>query len=493
MCHFLELQTDRKSGIPRSACTGCVICATYGTWKVLSSCLTFSILLIKYIFQQLHHRSKVDVGLLHYQLLTSNAITETPIFGDLTGSQGPYLVLRPMRDPEIPILTRRPAAHLLLGVSLADDPTGLQIASWLKTNTPESVTAVTVEAVISRARVLQGCFDTDNYAKGYLLSRISRSARDEVLQKLRFLNGTMKQAQAFIEEDDLESCAPAALQNIQSATMALTDAVETPLLLDLGEPELAAVLSSSEAKYPDLDDCIRLHQQVKDLQATPGTLEIDHVSLKPIDSKLPSTGLRLCSLSGRLVVTEYISYDPNPETGDPFEQAYNQVVRVAAILRIPKRLSFRILPGAGFVQDTASSKIGMVFELPMEVQQPQELVLLDTLYKSLRRAELGHRAFLSYRLAAALDEIHRVGWLHKNVSSSSIAFITEKEIQQSILREPWLVGFEYCRPEDAETHMESDYRLQANLYRHPDRWGSPQSRFVRAHDVHSLVSSRLCR
>lgn len=66
-------------------------------------------------------------------------------------------------------------------------------------------------------------------------------------------------------------------------------------------------------------------------------------------------------------------------------------------------------------------------------------------------------------------------------------FMTLGDSRVSMLSQPWLFGFEYGRPEDAETNMDEDHRPEANAYRHPQRWGAPRIRFVRAHDMHSLV------
>lgn len=37
--------------------------------------------------------------------------------------------------------------------------------------------------------------------------------------------------------------------------------------------------------------------------------------------------------------------------------------------------------------------------------------------------------------------------------------------------------------------MKTDFTLKNNAYRHPERWGKPQRKFEKAHDVYSLVST----
>lgn len=127
-------------------------------------------------------------------------------------------------------------------------------------------------------------------------------------------------------------------------------------------------------------------------------------------------------------------------------------------------------------------------------------MLLD-LYKSQSRMPLGHRICLAHALAVALENFHRVGWVHKEIRSSNIFFIpgdqstvipgsarTPSALAGSInLSTPWLFGFEYARSEDAGTKLEEDHNLTNNLYRHPFRWGRPRAKFTKAHDVYSLV------
>lgn len=47
----------------------------------------------------------------------------------------------------------------MLKISLAEDPTGLRIAEWLKAHPPDGVTAVSVEALILKAKRFQGLVD----------------------------------------------------------------------------------------------------------------------------------------------------------------------------------------------------------------------------------------------------------------------------------------------------------------------------------------------
>lgn len=48
------------------------------------------------------------------------------------------------------------------------------------------------------------------------------------------------------------------------------------------------------------------------------------------------------------------------------------------------------------------------------------------------------------------------------------------------------MDFEFARPENAETQHTFDNHLEKNLYRHPDRQGTPTISFQKHHDIYSL-------
>lgn len=133
-----------------------------------------------------------------------------------------------------------------------------------------------------------------------------------------------------------------------------------------------------------------------------------------------------------------------------------------------------------------------------------------SLYKRERIVSLGHRIRLAWALATATEHFHRVGWVHKGIRSSNIAFSPETEtkrptpvvLDQSVdwqmsgsssfvgpfdMSRPFLFGFEYSRPECAGTNMGEDDSLQNNLYRHPDRWWRPAEVFETHHDVYFVA------
>jgi len=105
---------------------------------------------------------------------------------------------------------------------------------------------------------------------------------------------------------------------------------------------------------------------------------------------------------------------------------------------------------------------------------------------------LDDRLFVAHELVVALDNFHRTGWLHKELKSENVFFMkragaseADDLLQRSV---PYLFGFEYSRMEADKSSLAEDYTLENNIYRHTKRWGKPTVKFLKAHDIYSLVS-----
>ncbi|KAF8860851.1 hypothetical protein BDZ45DRAFT_777843 [Acephala macrosclerotiorum] len=67
-------------------------------------------------------------------------------------------------------------------------------------------------------------------------------------------------------------------------------------------------------------------------------------------------------------------------------------------------------------------------------------------------------------------------------------FFMSSEDQPSLEgdEDPYLVDFEFARPQTAETQYTFETSIERNLNRHPDRQGVPTVTFSKLHDVYAL-------
>ncbi|KAF2183705.1 hypothetical protein K469DRAFT_667957 [Zopfia rhizophila CBS 207.26] len=102
------------------------------------------------------------------------------------------------------------------------------------------------------------------------------------------------------------------------------------------------------------------------------------------------------------------------------------------------------------------------------------------------RLDLSRRFQVAEALAKTIGGFHADGWVHKSLRSESVIFFYQENTMNLLVRFPYLVNFEYSRPQGAGTKLEFDNDCERNLYRHPDRQGEPRISFTRLHDLYAL-------
>ncbi|KAJ5718223.1 hypothetical protein N7488_003869 [Penicillium malachiteum] len=75
--------------------------------------------------------------------------------------------------------------------------------------------------------------------------------------------------------------------------------------------------------------------------------------------------------------------------------------------------------------------------------------------------------------------LHIHSWIHKNLSSHSLVFFKDRQEGNHIYQQPFLVNFEFSRPDTGSSS-------QRNLYRHPKIQTSDRPAFSRRDDLYSL-------
>ncbi|KAM7203467.1 hypothetical protein V8F20_004061 [Naviculisporaceae sp. PSN 640] len=181
-----------------------------------------------------------------------------------------------------------------------------------------------------------------------------------------------------------------------------------------------------------------------------------------------------------------------------------RIRQLAAILHRNHSSKSRLLHCQGLYWDAESSSYGFVHQFPPgRTTAPKSLLdLLESSSSRNRRLNsskppLEARFNLALTLAIAIFQFHAVGWVHKSVRSENLVFFSNPGASLSeVVREPWLIGFEYAREEtgfsekaNGGANIAVDPRT--DLYRHPDIWDSeldqrPTTRFDKQHDLYSL-------
>ncbi|KAG5796263.1 hypothetical protein H9Q69_004689 [Fusarium xylarioides] len=441
--------------------------------------------------------------------------SETPVFHDFVRKSPTKIFLQPLQ-PQATTggFIKKPSGYLVFGASLSDDVTGLQIATWLKTASPKNVTAVSIEAIVSRARRIQDALEDGAFPQGSIFEQLSKPARDEIVKGIRRLNTVMATTAEYAKDDsirDEDEVIQQSLVEIHDRVSTLSTAIETPLLLDSGSSRSPESTQETPGvglmAAVDVDAALHLREAIMNQDPSSYSREISRDKIfeslnRNSSTDKPSSRFKLGSIDGRFVIMEIYRYrESEDNSGEPQPQTLQQVCKITGLLCHPKRKEFHILPCAGLFRDRLRKELGIVFWSPPMFGTGNKVVTLLQLYKMHRLVPLGQRIHLAWAVATAIENFHRVGWVHKGIRSDNIAFtevVPSPEpdsndddadsplVDRFDFSKPLLFGFEYSRADDEATYLEEDYSLNNNLYRHPDRWGRPRTRFEKGHDVYAL-------
>lgn len=147
-------------------------------------------------------------------------------------------------------------------------------------------------------------------------------------------------------------------------------------------------------------------------------------------------------------------------------------------------LSFR-----GLIEDPEHERNIFTFYFPPQTDTTSRPVTLFELIQSKKidtRLDLLQRFKVAARLAKSIAAFHSDGWVHKSLRSESVVFFREASSKTLLVDLPYLVNFEYSRPQAAHTKLDYDDDYNRNLYRHPDRQGEPRISFNKLHDIYAL-------
>lgn len=393
---------------------------------------------------------------------------------------------------------KKPAGYVFFRASLVDDLDGLQISDWLKTNAPENVSAIHIEAVVSKARRLQRNLDHGAFAPTSILRKLSTTAQSEILRELQSLDTVMansRQAASDTKKRDNSRADKDVFEAMQSTIDEVSNLIETPILLDLSEENIDRAVKDDDAVPQDIIENISLRNQIMASDEDPRTsYEIPRQDIEFEDNL---NRFNYGRIGEQNVLLEFFGYETD-QNGDLFPETVQQLNLMAARLCHSKRLSFHILPCLGYVEDKVECRFGLVYQLPPLLSAARLWVIsLHSLFTTIHRVSLSQRMKTAYAIITALENFHRIGWIHKAIRSDNVCFLVKDNSLEAVdnrkgdggdvdFSSPWLIGFEYARAGAAGSKLEEDYSEVRNLYRHPDRWGRPAAKHTRAHDIYSL-------
>jgi serine/threonine protein kinase len=190
------------------------------------------------------------------------------------------------------------------------------------------------------------------------------------------------------------------------------------------------------------------------------------------------------------ILIDYKHYE-DPSIREKLFSRMNDIVELSQSLRSSD--SIKVLYCRGYFHDESIESFGLVYDFPSKSlpRMGAERDKVTTLHKILfygRRSQMPlliDRFKLAKTLASYISELHKIGWVHKGISSSNIAFFYESEATLiSALRKPYIIGFRHSRPQASFTEGPISDDGERD-YEHPD-YSQTSERYSLKYDYYSF-------
>ena len=166
----------------------------------------------------------------------------------------------------------------------------------------------------------------------------------------------------------------------------------------------------------------------------------------------------------------------------------SRVHKLASLLASSGDNDLGTLPFKGLLHQPELSRHAFVFHFPSDTLTSEAVSLHSVIATQApgNAWPLESRFAVAQSLARSIAKLHIDGWIHKSIRSHSVVFFKNRTDGKLLVNSPYLVDFEYSRPESGSTIrlQVSDY--ERDLYRHPDLKDVDPSSSSMVHDIYSL-------
>jgi hypothetical protein len=189
------------------------------------------------------------------------------------------------------------------------------------------------------------------------------------------------------------------------------------------------------------------------------------------------------------LMEEYKDYDEH-RSPDEIADMRARIGLLATVLKAEKPESFRCLQLYDWDHEEHNRRFVYYFRIP-ENYKKKSLSLYDVIKNTKRqsRPTLDERLAMAYHIAKAVEQWHRVDWVHQSISSHNVVFL-KPEIggrgDRWDFGAPLLHGFDFARPNGKTSIGRYVENIRLDIYRHPERQGEVRDGHKKEHDLYSL-------
>jgi hypothetical protein len=169
------------------------------------------------------------------------------------------------------------------------------------------------------------------------------------------------------------------------------------------------------------------------------------------------------------------------------QKALNSISNLALLLSAPKTPKFRTLHCMGLLTEEGSQRCQFAYTWPEGCDPHVKPKSLHEYLSGSYIPSLTDRIRLAQQLAGSIFLFHSSNWLHKAFCSSNVLFFPERTDSDKSLHDPFIVGFEYSRPDvNGQPSEKPERDPNFDIYRHPTYLESSTAHFHKVFDIYSL-------
>ncbi|KAL9079702.1 MAG: hypothetical protein Q9157_001428 [Trypethelium eluteriae] len=271
--------------------------------------------------------------------------------------------------------------------------------------------------------------------------------------------------------------------------------------------------NDSNSKKLGFDVDARLHLAASYAESTEETSELKDPKLLPAVENAKRFGDKfgVIEWEGKPALVEFRSYDSDAPVPVVIDSRTRELVdHLAKLLHQPKELLFRMPSCIDWILKPLTNEYSFIFAVPPGVR-PDPISLFEVLSLSVSmKPSLGDKFRLALGLARCISQLQLVKWVcflprlgidiltseqvHESFRSANILFFpTEDGNERSSesrrnldFSQPWVLGFDFSRPERYFSSGIEDTCPLRDVYRHPERQQSPSCPFNKLHDIYAL-------
>jgi hypothetical protein len=189
------------------------------------------------------------------------------------------------------------------------------------------------------------------------------------------------------------------------------------------------------------------------------------------------------------LIEEYKRYDEH-RSPDEITDMEARITLLADVLEAQKPESFRCLQLHEWKHEKYSRRFVYHFRIPNNYKN-KSITLYEAITTLNRhsRPTLEERLTMAHHIAKAVEQWHRVDWVHQSISSHNIIFLKPESGDSNNRWDfdaPLLHGFDFARPNAKPSIGRYVENIRLDVYRHPDRQGEVRNGHKKEHDLYSL-------